>query len=227
LLDNAAKFSPPGTPVDVDVTRAGDVARIAVRDRGPGVAPEARVRIFDRFEQAHAERHHGGLGLGLYISRQLVELHGGAIAYEAPSDGGARFVVQLPLAEPATAASPGAGPVLVVDDDDTIRSLMAEALSDEGYETVEAKDGAVALDFVRAYSPRLILLDMRMPGMNGWEFAEEYRKLPGPHAPIVVVTAGADGALKASQIHADAYVAKPFRIDDLVDTVARHLQTIA
>src|SRR6185436_18320125 len=101
-------------------------AQVAVRDYGSGVPEAARERIFGRFEQGHAERHYGGLGLGLYISKQLVDLHGGTITHEAPADGGARFVVRLPAAEESVAHAVGSGPVLVIDDDDTIRAVIAE-----------------------------------------------------------------------------------------------------
>jgi signal transduction histidine kinase len=97
LVDNAVKFSPPGGDVLVSVARdAGGHARICVRDWGLGVPPERRAHIFDRFFQAHSEGHLGGMGLGLYISKQIVEQHGGTIRAEFPEDGGSRFVVTLP-----------------------------------------------------------------------------------------------------------------------------------
>ena len=98
LLDNAIKFSPQGGPVDVEVDSAGPgTARLVVRDRGIGIPPEHRGQIFERFYQAGAgDTHTAGMGLGLYISRQIVELHGGRIAAEFPDDGGTRFVVTLP-----------------------------------------------------------------------------------------------------------------------------------
>jgi excisionase family DNA binding protein len=98
LLDNAIKFSPDGGPIDVALTQLGEaVAELAVRDRGLGIPPEKREQIFERFYQAHRNGHKSGLGLGLYVSRQIVELHGGEIDVEFPPDGGARFVVRLPI----------------------------------------------------------------------------------------------------------------------------------
>ncbi len=98
LLDNAIKYSPDGGQIDVEVKRDDDeYARVAVRDRGLGIPPEKRKAIFERFYQAHAEDHRSGLGLGLYISQQIVALHGGEIVAEFPPDGGTRFVVTLPL----------------------------------------------------------------------------------------------------------------------------------
>jgi CheY-like chemotaxis protein len=120
------------------------------------------------------------------------------------------------VAEPA--------PILVVDDDPAIRELICETLADEGWSCVGAADGGIALDFVGQRPPSLILLDMRMPRVNGWEFAEEYRKMPGPHAPIVVVTAGGSAADKAREIAADAYLPKPFDLDKLVALVEQYLR---
>jgi len=98
LLDNAVKYSPDGSRVEVVLVREGsDTIELAVRDRGPGIPAEKREQLFERFYQAHANGHQGGMGLGLYISRQIVELHGGNIRAEFPSDGGTRFVVRMPI----------------------------------------------------------------------------------------------------------------------------------
>src|SRR6185312_9829242 len=98
LLDNAIKYSPQGGPIDIDVeTVDAEHVRVMVRDRGPGIRPEHRGHIFERFYQAGADAEHAaGMGLGLYISREIVELHGGTIHAEFPEDGGARFVITLP-----------------------------------------------------------------------------------------------------------------------------------
>lgn len=98
LLDNAAKFSPKDGPVEIELSvEARDAAVISVRDHGPGIAEGDRERVFERFHQVHPEQHYGGMGLGLYISREFVRMHGGTITCEAPEGGGARFVVRLPL----------------------------------------------------------------------------------------------------------------------------------
>lgn len=98
LLDNAAKFSPVEAPIEVNVEMdsQGRVA-ISVQDRGPGIPEEKRGRLFERFYQAHAQGQYGGMGIGLFVSRQIVDLHGGSITVEQPEDGGSRFVVHLPL----------------------------------------------------------------------------------------------------------------------------------
>ena len=103
LLDNAMKFMPDGGPIDVTLTREAGTAVLVVRDRGIGVPPEHRARLFDRFYQAHPDR--SGMGLGLFIVRQIVERHGGTIRLESPPDGGTRFVVELPLESGAPSRS--------------------------------------------------------------------------------------------------------------------------
>jgi len=114
-------------------------------------------------------------------------------------------------------------PILIVDDDDSIRELMAMALADEGYAVLTAQHGGAALRLLSSNAPGLILLDMRMPVMDGWEFARTYRELPGPHVPIIVVTAAHEVAERAAQVNADAYLAKPFDIDDLLAIVGKHV----
>jgi len=111
--------------------------------------------------------------------------------------------------------------ILVVDDDAAIRRFVAEALRDEGYLVAEAGDGRAALSAVERDRPGLILLDMTMPVMDGWQFADAYRRRPGPHAPIVCVTAAHRAAERAAQIMAEAALPKPFDLDGLLDLVAR------
>jgi two-component system sensor histidine kinase VicK len=95
-VDNAIKYSPAGGPVGLRVASRGDSVRIVVTDRGLGIPAEHRGRIFDRFHQAHQERRLGGMGLGLYISREIVELHGGTLVCEASSEAGTRMAVTVP-----------------------------------------------------------------------------------------------------------------------------------
>ncbi len=112
--------------------------------------------------------------------------------------------------------------ILVIDDDDEIRDSLRMTLSDEGYEVVAAPHGAAALDLVRTSQPQAILLDMWMPVMDGWDFSRAYRELPGPHAPIIAVTAARDAAKRAAQIDADGYLAKPFDLSEMLALVDRH-----
>jgi CheY-like chemotaxis protein len=122
--------------------------------------------------------------------------------------------------EPPAAVPPR--PVLVVEDDEAIRTCVSAILSEEGYQVVTAADGETALRLVGGAPPQVILLDMQLPVMDGWEFARAYRRTPGPHAPILTVTAAPDAAKRAAQIGADGYVPKPFDLDALLATVRQH-----
>jgi DNA-binding response OmpR family regulator len=120
-----------------------------------------------------------------------------------------------------------ARPVLVVDDDESIREFVSVALSDEGYDVVTAADGAAAMDTIGRVVPSVILLDMRMPIMDGWEFSRAYRATAMPHAPIIVVTAARDAAERAAQIDADDYLAKPFDLEVLLAMVGRYVRALS
>ena len=109
--------------------------------------------------------------------------------------------------------------VLVVDDDESIRELVHMALSSEGHQVLTAPHGRAALEVIAKSPPDVILLDMKMPVMDGWEFARVYRAAPGQHAPIVVVTAAADAAGRAAEVAADGHLPKPFDLDDLFRVV--------
>jgi len=113
--------------------------------------------------------------------------------------------------------------ILIVDDDDTIRELVSMALNDQGYETAVACHGAEALAWLRQGSADLILLDLRMPVMDGWQFASAYRESPGPHAPVIVLTAARCAAETAVEIGAAGYVTKPFELDHLLAVVEANL----
>jgi CheY-like chemotaxis protein len=115
--------------------------------------------------------------------------------------------------------------VLIVEDQPEIRELVSIVLEGEGYRVTTADNGADALDHVAREPVDVVLLDMRMPVMDGWAFAKAYRKRPGPHAPIVVLTAAQDAAGRAAQIQADDYLGKPFNVDDLIKIVARHARS--
>jgi two-component system chemotaxis response regulator CheY len=123
---------------------------------------------------------------------------------------------------PAEACSQPTSRVLVVEDQDDIREFVAFVLQNEGYCVMTADNGAVALEEVGRKPVGVVLLDMRKPVMDGWAFADAYRRRPGPHAPIVVLTAAQDAASRAAQINADGYLGKPFELDDLLNVVARY-----
>ncbi len=113
-------------------------------------------------------------------------------------------------------------PILVVEDEDVISATIASLLLEEGYAVATAANGQEALECIARERPCLILLDMKMPVMDGWSFAAAYRRTPGPHAPIVMMTAARDAHTRAAEIFADGYLDKPFDIEDLLAQVAEH-----
>jgi two-component system chemotaxis response regulator CheY len=117
----------------------------------------------------------------------------------------------------------GPGPILVVEDDDDIRDFVSALLIDAGYSVMVASNGKVALEMVEREPPRAILLDMKMPIMDGWEFAREYHSQPLVAAPIIVMTAAHDSAQRASQVRAVGVLNKPVELEDLLATVAREV----
>ena len=112
--------------------------------------------------------------------------------------------------------------ILVVEDDDGIRDLVDLVLSTAGYEVLTAPNGAAALQLIGRAHPDLVLLDMRMPVMDGWEFARRYRASPEPHAPILVLTAARDAAERAAEIDANGYLGKPFDMQELLSMVGHY-----
>lgn len=113
-------------------------------------------------------------------------------------------------------------PILLVDDDESILSTVRLLLTEEGYPVVVAANGKEALQHIATQKPSLILLDMKMPIMDGWAFAMAYRDFPGPHAPIVVMTAAHDARQRAAEIAADDVIAKPFDVNRLLDIVRKY-----
>jgi len=110
--------------------------------------------------------------------------------------------------------------VLVIDDDSGIRRLIAHALGDEGYQVDVASGGRTALELIGKQHPDVILLDMKMPGMDGWEFAARYRERYGHQAPIIVFTAALDAAQRGADVEAESYLSKPFELDQLLEQVS-------
>jgi PAS domain S-box-containing protein len=203
LLNNAAKYTEPGGRVWLSAGREGDTAIIQVRDTGIGIAPTVLPRIFDLFTQAEQSlaRSQGGLGLGLTLVRRLVELHGGTV--EAFSQGpgrGSEFVVRLPVvsSQPVpTPASPGhrrtpASPlrVLIVDDNNDAADSMRMLLQISGHEVIVAHAGPTGFQQATAWRPDVVLLDIGLPGMDGYEVARRLRELPEMQNMVIVAMTG-------------------------------------
>ncbi len=202
VLNNAAKYTPEGGHIIVTTGRQGTCATVRVDDNGIGIAPEFRKRMFEMFAQGERslDRSEGGLGIGLTLVRRLVEMHGGTV--EAYSDGpgrGSQFKVKIPMSEAqdheGSAASTlrsgrdGALRILVVDDNVDIAESMQRLLSRIGYVVRSAPDGPTALEAVPELMPDVMLLDIGLPGLSGYDVARAVRALPeGKNVELVAMT---------------------------------------
>jgi signal transduction histidine kinase/ActR/RegA family two-component response regulator len=240
LLSNAVKFSPAGGQVEVEMTSTPAAYSIVVRDRGIGIDPAFLPNVFDRFRQADGSmtRQHGGLGLGLAIAREIVELHGGAISAESEGPGlGSTFSVALPVVAamrgtlpPSADAAPAVDlqgmTVLVVDDDADARELARMALTTAGAHAVVAESGSAALDAVALRRFDALVCDIAMPEYDGFTLLNLIRKgevESGRAIPAVAVTAyaGAESRQRAQAAGFDAFLSKPYELQELLVTVAR------
>jgi signal transduction histidine kinase/ActR/RegA family two-component response regulator len=237
LLSNAAKYTEAGGRIDLTTERQGDEVAVHVRDTGIGIAPEMLPRIWDLFAQADRTlaRAAGGLGIGLTLARRLVELHGGRI--EAHSEGcgkGAEFVVRLVALPAATGESlPSAAPqlpaarcarVLVVEDNPDTAETLAMLLELLGHRVRSVYDGVAALDTARSSPPDVMLVDIGLPGMDGYELARRVRRDPDLDRVILVALTGYGREEDKQQAMAagfDYHLAKPVNPDALHGLVAR------
>jgi CheY-like chemotaxis protein len=236
LFDNAIRYSPAGGTIDVRLDVDGPMLRLAVSDEGLGIPPERIAHVFDRFYRGHEEQGLGGLGLGLYIAREIVEQHGGIIDVESTLGRGTTFIVRLPIASRIAVIERSTpeqhapvprhslvGSVLVVDDDGDIRRLVREVLREAGLNVIVAENGEEALQLLADLRPRLILLDKLMPVMDGTAFAAAYRQRPNA-APIIALCAARDAAEWATSIGAVGHIGKPFNVEQLIATVAQYIE---
>jgi len=235
LLSNAVKFTPPGGTIRVEVEQpdAGSV-RITVSDTGEGIPPAFLPFVFERFKQAATiSRGRSGLGLGLAIARDLVELHGGSIAAESHGEGrGSTFTVTLPVHRTAVVAAetdrervPLRGRrVLLVEDDDATRTLLATILTSFGAEVRAASCGADALVDARDFTAEILISDIEMPGEDGITLLHELRGRLGV-LPAIAVTGYADAQSRERIMAAgfDGFVAKPLDPHALAAEVRRAL----
>jgi signal transduction histidine kinase/ActR/RegA family two-component response regulator len=245
LIGNAVKFSSPGGAVRVTAARAREQVWIAVEDHGVGIAKDQLARIWDPFYQVEApmRRRHGGSGLGLAIVRRLVELHGGVVRAESDGENrGSRFSFTLPVAAERAAAAPQTGEtlaplepilvgreVLVVEDERQNQELMRAVVEDLlGGRARVCADGEQCLRLAQERKPALVLLDLMLPGMSGWEVARRLRQDPTTSGvPIIAVSALSRPQERESALHAgcDAYVSKPFTPDEIARLMAATLES--
>jgi len=233
LLNNAAKYTDPGGRIELDAETDGREAVVRVRDNGRGIAPDLLPRIFDLFTQADRTlaRSQGGLGVGLTLVRRLVEMHRGSVEASSPGEGaGSEFVVRLPLAEveprsegdrPREEPAPQRLRMLVVEDHaDSARSL-ALLLELLGHEVEVVADGRDALEAVDRFRPAVVLLDIGLPGMDGYEVARRLRAR-GSKALLVSLTGyGRDAdKLRSRDAGFDHHLVKPVEPETLKRLIA-------
>jgi PAS domain S-box-containing protein len=232
LLDNASKYTWEKGHIEINVQPLGTEVEIQVRDNGTGISPELLPTIFDLFQQGMRtlDRSQGGLGIGLTLVKQLVELHGGRVTASSPGVGlGSTFSIRLPMIAGA-ATSPGAETpkpssnagirVLVVDDDADVRESTALLLGLNGYEVKMADSGEQAIALIGKFHPDVVLLDIGMPGENGYQVAQSIRRLPNGDDLLLIALSGygrAEDLDRSREAGFDHHLIKPLNLSTLCD----------
>jgi PAS domain S-box-containing protein len=233
LLMNAAKYTEPQGHIVVAARPEGGQVRVSVTDNGIGIPADVLPNVFDLFVQGERalDRAQGGLGIGLTLVKQLVELHGGSV--EARSEGpgrGSEFVVRLPQAEPVPAAPERAAEpqprpraadgrrVLVVDDNPDAAETIADMLRALGHEVAVAHDGPSALDAARRFQPEAALLDLGLPVMDGYELAQHMRRDGSLHGILLIAVTGygqENDRARAAAAGFDRHLVKPVNVMEI------------
>jgi PAS domain S-box-containing protein len=230
LLSNAIKFTPPGGRVRVGTETIGARVRISIEDSGGGISAEDLPRLFVPFTQLENAKDKSGTGLGLALTRELVELMGGRIGVDSPAGAGATFYIELERVEPAPApAAAGSLEIgsdsplaLIVDDDREAQELLALALHSHGYRTIVAATGEDALALARRVRPQVITLDVFLPTIDGWDVLRILRTDPGTaDIPVVMVTISSDRRT-AFALGAVEHLVKPINQQSLMEALGRH-----
>ena len=223
LLVNAVKYTPATGRIEVCLTREGNIVVLAVEDTGVGISSSLRPHVFDLFVQGERglDRAQGGLGVGLTLVRRIVELHGGSVDVTSPGTGrGSTFRVRLPAATaPAVATAPrsassatsSARRVLLVEDNEDAREALRLALSLDGHDVLEAADGQHGIDLALAERPHLALIDVGLPGIDGYEVARRLRAVPADRPYLIALTGYGqpDDRARATAAGFDAFMVKP------------------
>jgi CheY-like chemotaxis protein len=246
LLGNSSRYPPEGGHIFLEAEAKDGEVRLRVRDDGIGFAQEVAEHLFEPFEQAAAARNFssGGLGIGLALVMGLVKLHGGTVSAHSDGPGrGAQFVVRLPEAPAAVEAPAPAAPVaesapadspalqaraqlLIVDDNVDAAELLAEALQQDGDEVRLARAGPEALAACASFTPDVVLLDIGLPGMTGYEVVGLLRKDPRLSRTLMVALTGfgqeSDRA-RAREAGFDVHLVKPVELEAITRLVRKHL----
>ncbi|MEZ5739347.1 MAG: ATP-binding protein [Burkholderiaceae bacterium] len=235
LLNNAAKYTDPGGRITVGLTRTDDRALIQVSDNGIGIEPDDLESLFTMFGQIRQhDRLDSGLGIGLALSRNLMQLHGGDIAVHSDGLGhGSRFTMSLPIGvapeggPPGIAVQAGEAPArrsrfLVVDDNEDARDSLAMLLELSGQQVETAADGATAVGSMSTFSPDVVVMDIGMPGLNGYEAARRIRQNEaGCRTVLIALTGWGQAQVRTLAIEAgfDGHLVKPVDLAALMRLV--------
>lgn len=236
LLTNAAKYTEAGGHISLTAGRADDEVVLRVRDTGIGIAPDLLPHVFDSFVQGEraVDRSSGGLGLGLTLAKNLVELHGGTIDVDSAGVGrGTEFIVRLPLSpherrddgpeEGKKEMESPAHRILVVDDYEDSATTLALLLEAGGHEVRVVHDGPSALELLREWRPEFILLDIGMPEMDGYEVARRIRSLPELAGVVLIALTGwgqDDDRRRSAEAGFDHHLVKPVELEELKAALA-------
>jgi PAS domain S-box-containing protein len=242
LVSNAIKFSSSGGTVEIVATQEEQCFMLAVKDSGRGISPEFLPKVFDRFSQADATstRRHGGLGIGMAIVKQLAQLQGGTVqAFSGGVGKGATFVLRLPLSQDTMQPQPSessllraldlsGSAIIVVEDDDDARGLIRRVLSDVGADVFEARDAKTAADLVAANTVSLLISDIGMPEMDGYQLLRDLRErgYDANALPAIALTAFArmEDRERALAAGFQDHLVKPIEGQVLIARVARLLR---
>ena len=235
LLDNALKYTPSGGNIDIDVAAEGDDMVLTVRDSGVGIPAELLPQVFDVFVQGaiSIDRSQGGLGIGLSLVRRLVELHGGSVgAHSAGSGQGSTFTIRLPRTEPALAPqapqstagdNSGKPSVLLIEDNEDGREMMATMLAAHGFPVAQAADGLQGVAAAKARPPAAALVDIGLPGIDGYEVARRLRQDPATRGIRLIALTGyglAEDQRRVLEAGFDQHLVKPVSMDQLLEALA-------
>jgi two-component system CheB/CheR fusion protein len=236
LLNNAVKFTPDGGLITIRQSLESGRVRLIVEDTGPGIEPEFLPHVFEMFRQADASnsRPHSGMGIGLALVRQLIGLHGGTVAVESVVGQGSRFTVELPATrdiEKPLRFSPSHEVgilnrmrILVVDDSPDTLEMLCQLLEIEGAEVASAASGTDALEIARKKDFDVVLSDISMPGMDGFEFVRGLRAIGRQEFVPVIALTGFGRAEDVKRSSAEGFlshVTKPIDVNDLLETLRK------
>jgi two-component system, chemotaxis family, CheB/CheR fusion protein len=240
LVHNAFKYTSPGGRIELAAEAENRELTIRVRDNGIGITGEALPHIFDMYTQGHdaSRTELGGLGVGLALARQLVELHGGSVtAFSQGLQKGSEFIVRLPVVENAalgqhqsltevaapTGASSESSKILIVDDHHDAANALGTLLQSSGHEVATCYDGPAALQKASSYLPQVVILDIGLPGMSGYEVARRLREML-PNAELIALSGWAAdrNSAQATEAGFDHYIIKPVQIAELEKLLTKH-----